>query len=88
MAKIDCVWDAPEPKNTDDSRDWTVAQLLAGRLPADWTVRCGHGSPCSIVLQDAAGQEQLRLDGILDGQRYHALTVFLMDAVGRFKRRK
>jgi len=86
MAKIDCAWQPPDSKDADDSRDWTVAQLLAGRLPADWTVSCAPGTPSSIFLLDAGGVAQSRLDDVADEQRYHALMVFLMDAVGRFKR--
>ncbi len=85
MAKIDCRWDAPAGKDTVDHRDWTVAQLLARRLPDGWTVDCGSGSPCSIVLLDATGVAQSRLDNVLEDKRYHALMMFLMDAVASFK---
>ncbi len=87
MAKIDCPWDVPNSSHGADHRDWTVAQLLAGRLAADWTVKCGSGSPCSIVLQDAAGEEKLRLDQVLEPKRYHALMVFLMEAVAESTRK-
>jgi len=88
MARIDCAWDVPDGRNTEDHRDWTVAQLLAGRLAADWTVHCSGGNPSSIVLQDAAGQVQLRLDGVQQEKRCHALLVFLMDAVPRLSRKQ
>ncbi len=87
MARIDCRWEAPAGKDTIDYRDWTVAQLLARRLAADWTVDCGSGSPSSIVLLDAAGDPQSRLDNVLEDKRYHALMTFLMDAVARFTQR-
>ena len=87
MARIDCAWERPGSEKADDHRDWTVAQLLAGRLPADWTVSCAPGNPGSIVLLDAAGAPQSRLDGVVAESRFHALVVFLMDAVARFKRR-